>query len=226
MIARRTLLKAIPLLALPALAKAGDGFPQVFKDDFTGGIGPWGSSGTNSIVGGVFTSTAWGYDSNHLTAYGGVGMLHLFAYIDHQQWEYTEADGRIVGCDFTNAAVRLRARGESFSANGSQFMLLIQARHPHRVGKFVNWVFTSQPRTLTNTFADITWSLAPKHWQWQWAKGQDGGGYDTFLPLADALRNLHNIHFVMLGPDNVGHPTGSFELDECEIHYNRNGPGL
>lgn len=199
-------------------------FPERFVEDFANGIGYWGSSGANTVADGVFSSTAWGYDNNHLTVYGGVGMLHLFAYIDKQQWETTEEDGRIVGCDFTNATVKIRARGESFSANGSQFMVHIQARHPYIAGQFVNWTYTSEPRTLTNIFQDIVWTLEPKHWRWQWAKGAAGGGYDIFLPLHESLQSIHNIHFVMLGPDNVGHPTGSFEMDSCEILFNRNGP--
>lgn len=197
--------------------------PEVFREDFSNGIGHWGSSGTNTIVNGVFTSTAWSYDNNHLAAYGGVGMLHLFAYIDKQQWEVTQPDGRIVGCDFTNATVRLLgARGESFSANGSQFMVHVQARHPYMVNKYINWTYTSEPRPITPVLQDIEWKLEPKHWKWQWAKGVSGGIYDQFLPLHESLQNITNIHFVMLGPDNVGHPTGAFELDGCEIIYNRN----
>lgn len=198
-------------------------YPSRFYEDFSNGIGYWGSSGTTTVTPGLFTSTVWSYDSNHLTAYGGVGMLHLFAYIDKQQWEITEADGRILGSDFTNALVKIRARGESFLANGSQFMVHIQARHPERPNKYINWTYTSEPRTLNASFQDLSWTLEPKHWKWQWAKGVDGGVYDTFLSLPECLQNIHNIHFVMLGPDNVGHPVTAFELQSCEILFNKNG---
>lgn len=203
-------------------------YPERFYYDFSDGIGHWGSSGVSSVAGGIFTSHTWSYDTNHLIADGGAGMLHLLAYANNQYWEYQKPDLRWIGSDLTRARIVLRARGVSYNPNGSIFIPWVQARHPTAPGKFVNWGYVGEPRTAQLTsgnWEDISWRLDPDPAQWVWGKGVNLGTYDTFLSLRETLQNVHNVHFVMLGPDNVGHPSGTFELDSFEIIFNRNGPG-
>jgi hypothetical protein len=208
-------------------------YPELFCEDFSSGIGHWTTpdsiGGPREVVNGVFRSWDWSYDTNHLTTHGGPGMLHLMAYADHHYWNYTNPDGSLVTSDFTNADVRLRIRGTNFNPNGSKFICWITAWHPYVPGKNVNWGFVAEPRTAelaSGSWQDIRWRLDPDPSGWVWGKGVNGGIYDTFLSLQESLQNICNIHFPMLGPDNVGHPAGLFELDHGQIIFNRNGPGL
>jgi hypothetical protein len=178
-------------------------YPTTFSEDFANGIGNWTAGspvvgGPRSVSNGVFSSHTWGYDNNHTTDKGGPGMLHLLAYADFPYWP---------DADFTNARVKLRARGVSFDPNGSEFI--------------------AEPRTAllqTGNWEDVEWQLTPDPSKWVWGKGENGSIYDTFLSLQESLQNIFNVHFLMLGPDNVGHPTGTFELDSCSILYNRKAP--
>lgn len=207
-----------------------DRFPSSFFEDFSNGIGYWSAGtppfegpigGPREVAGGIFRSFDWSYDSNHLVSRGGPGMLHLLAYADQQLWSD--------GTDFTNARIKLRARGVNFNPNGSQFICWITANHPYRLHangkpKNVNWGFVAEPRTAllqTGSWEDIEWVLSPDPSKWVWGKGASETTYDTFLSLQESLQNICNVHFLMLGPDNVGHPLGSFELDSCSILYNR-----
>lgn len=204
-------------------------YPEILTEDFSGGIGHWGASGSSQVVGGIFSSSAWSYDVNHLAAHGGPGMLHLLAYANWPIWNYQTAEGSFVASDFTNARVEARARGVNFNPNGSEFIAWIQARHPYVADKYVNWGFISEPRTsqlASGNWEGISWRLEPDPAKWVWGRGANGGYYDTFLSLQESLQNIYNFHLVMIGPDNVGHPSGSFELDEFSIAFNRNGPGL
>lgn len=171
--------------------------------------------GPRGVTNGVFWSNDWGYDSNHLTTKGGPGMLHLMAYADYHYWPDT---------DFTNAVVKLRARGVNFDPNGSEFICWVTAAHPYVPGKNVNWGFVAEPRTTqlqSGNWEDVEWVLSPDPSKWVFGKGENGTIYDTFLSLQESLQNIYNVHFLTLGPDNVGHPAGTFELDSCSVLYNR-----
>lgn len=78
-----------------------DRFPEVYAEEFFGGIGHWIASdppvgGPREVVGGVFRSWSWSYDNNHLTTVGRPGMLHLLAYADYPYWNYVKPDGSLV----------------------------------------------------------------------------------------------------------------------------------
>ncbi len=181
----------------------------------------WGSSGATSVSGGVFRSNTWSFDNNHLVSKGGVGMLHLLAFRDHQGWEREVRPGVFQGSNFTDARLRASLRGVNFSANGSQFYAWIQARHPTIPGKFVNWGRTGNiltPALLTGTFNTIEVTLDADPAMWSWGKG-NGPSYDVFLPIAECLTHIYNVHLVMIGPDDVATPGGSFEMDWFEMIY-------
>lgn len=206
-------------------------YPERFTEDFSSGIGHWTTpdsiGGPREVVGGVFRSWNWSYDTNHLTTLGGPGMLHLMAYADYHYWNYQKPDGSWVTSDFTNAAINMRVRGVSFAPNGSEWIAWITARHPYVANKNVNWGFVAEPRAAALTsgaWTDVSWTLDPDPSKWVWGKGANGSQYDTFLSLQESLQNICNIHFPTLGPDNVAHPSGTFEMDSCEILFNRNGP--
>lgn len=204
-------------------------YPERFVEEFDNGIGYWiaqsGVGGPREVVNGVFRSWGWGADDNHLTAYGGAGRLRLLAYADYPLWNYQKPDSTWVTSNFTNALVSVRVRGVGFSANGSEWILWIQCRHPSVPGKFVNWGYVGEPRTAALTsgnWTDVSWRLDPDPTKWVWGKGQNS--YDTFLSLPESLQNIFNIHFPTLGADNSSSPSGTFEMERCEIQFNRNAP--
>jgi opacity protein-like surface antigen len=212
-------------------------FPERHIEDFSNGIGYWIAGnptigGPREVVSGYFRSWDWGFDNNHLTTKGGPGMLHLLAYQDMPFWNYFQK-GHLVTSDLTNARIKLRVRGLNFVPNGSEFICWITAWHPDFPqwptpgNKNVNWGFVAEPRTsalLTGDWVDIEWRLDPDPAKWVWGKGE--GTYDTYLSVQECLRNVCNVHFLMLGPDNVQHPAGEFHLDSAEFWFNRNGDGV
>lgn len=210
-------------------AAGGQPFPELFAADFGSGLGYWGSSAgpsNTTVSGGVFHSTLWSRDDNHIQAYGGVGRVHLLAYADFPYWESQNPDGSYVNCNLTNARVKLTCRGINFVPNGSKFIFWIQARMPNRPDlKYSIWARTGQDFTdklTSGNWETIEFVVDADPAKWSWAKGVDGYIYDAFYPVAEALKYIHNIIFIMLGPDGVGLPTGAFELSACSVVFNRN----
>lgn len=183
----------------------------------------WGSSAgpvNTTVSGGVFRSLLWSPDFNHLQSLGGVGVLRLMAFRDHQGWETSDAGG-IVSANFTSARIIAGVRGVNFAANGSDLIIWIQARHPSAPGKFVNWGRTGRRLTdkLSGGFQTIDETLDPDPALWAW--GQGAGVYDTFLSIGETLRNIYNVHLVMWGPDGTPSPGGQFEMNYFEARFAR-----
>jgi hypothetical protein len=205
-------------------------FPEVFTYDFaTQGLGSWGAPNVGhqrSVVGDAYHAEQWGNDDNHLTSKGGPGRVHLMTFADHPYWNYTELDGSPVYSDLTNARISMEVRGiNGFSlANDQKFIVWITANHPYVAGKNVNWGFVAEPRVIGSSWATVEWKLEPDPTKWVWGAGL--GIYDTYLSLQESLQNIHNLHFLVLGPDNAVAPSGAFEMRNPRIVFNRNGPGL
>ncbi len=206
-------------------------WPAHYLETFDNGIGHWTApgpiGGPRDVVNGVFRSWNWSYDSNHLTSVGGPGMLHLLAYADHHYFNRTTATGDVISSDFTNARIKMLVRGVGFAPNGSEWIIWITANHPTALGKNVNWGFVANPITthlLSGNWTEVEVLIDPNPAKWVWGKGANGSIYDTFLSLPESLRNIYNLHMPTLGPDNVNHPSGQFELDTFEIAFNKNGP--
>lgn len=185
----------------------------------------WGSSGSASVSGGVFTSSGWSPDDNHTTAKGGFGRIYLLAFRQFG-WDEEIAGGLWVCSNFTNAKVKAKVRGVSMAIpSGHKVHWLVQARHPTLPNKYLNYVYSAvdlSAKLLSGNWETIETTFKPDQSAWSWGKGD--GIYDTFGSIEDTLRNVTNTHLVVLGPDGSSGPTGAFEMEEYEILYNRNGP--
>lgn len=209
-------------------------YPDHLTHDFaTQGIGAWtaNSGGPREVINGVFRSWSWGNDDNHLTSKGGPGRVHLMAYADHYYWRYFNGNNTLVNSDLTNAKISIEVRGiNGFAlASNQKFIVWVCSDHPafpaHPASgaKITNWGFIAEPRAITSDWTTVEWVLDPDPAKWVFGGGI--GIYDTFLALDQALMNVHNLHFLVLGPDNASAPSGAFEMRNPKITFNRNGPG-
>lgn len=211
-------------------------YPEVFEYDFaTQGLGSWGAPNVGhqrSIVDGAYHAEQWGNDDNHLTTKGGPGRVHLMTFADYPYWNYSTPEGEIICSDLTNAKITMDIRhtGGFSLANDQKFIVWITANHtsyptyPNTGYKIVNWGFVAEPREITSSWQTVTWTLDPDPSKWVFGAGE--GIYDKFMSIQECLQNIHNLHFLVLGPDNATAPSGAFEMKNPKIIFNKNGPGL
>lgn len=209
-----------------AVERIGSGWPDYFKVDFAGGQGYFGSSAGPSdqwVSGGTYHTQNWSIDLNHPN----IGQLRLFAYADWPYWERQLADGTYQNTDLTRGRVHARVRGVNFVPNGFKCALHLQARHPDYQDKFVNWTQVGIDRTPLLTDGqvhdlDCCFENGPS--TWLFSGGQASlPQYDKYLPYADVVANVRNVHLLGWHPDpNASPPSGAFEISLFEAWCTRN----